>query len=127
MSDLSLPAGLANPDARLRLAGTRALTNGVPVELTPREREMLQVLLERAGRVVQREELYRAVWGGAMPYRDRSVDVLVKRIRRKLAAADPHVAYVHTHYGIGYRLSAAWRDVEAPVRVDRNADEGGIG
>jgi DNA-binding response OmpR family regulator len=41
-----------------------------------------------------------------MPYRDRSVDVWVKKLRGKLAAAAPEYRFVHTHYGFGYRLWA---------------------
>jgi DNA-binding response OmpR family regulator len=41
-----------------------------------------------------------------MPYRDRSVDVWVKKLRGKLAEAAPQYRFVHTHYGFGYRLGA---------------------
>jgi DNA-binding response OmpR family regulator len=80
--------------------------DGVSVSLTPREMELLLVLAKRPGRVVQREEIYEEVWGGVMPYRDRSVDVWVKKLRGKLAAAAPEYQFVHTHYGFGYRLAA---------------------
>jgi len=80
--------------------------DGTRVSLTPREMEVLLVLAARPGRVVQRQEIYEAVWGGAMPYRDRSVDVWVKKLRGKLAAAAPEYRFVHTHYGFGYRLWA---------------------
>jgi DNA-binding response OmpR family regulator len=79
---------------------------GVRVSLTPREMEVLVVLASRPGQVVQRQQIYEAVWGGTMPYRDRSVDVWVKKLRGKLAAAAPHTRFVHTHYGFGYRLWA---------------------
>jgi DNA-binding response OmpR family regulator len=77
---------------------------GVRVPLTRREMEVLLVLARRPGRVVQRQEIYEEVWGGAMPYRDRSVDVWVKKLRGKLASAAPDYLFVHTHYGFGYRL-----------------------
>jgi DNA-binding response OmpR family regulator len=76
------------------------------IALTPREMQVLLVLAARPGRVVQRQEIYEAVWGGTMPYRDRSVDVWVKKLRGKLAAAAPQYRFVHTHYGFGYRLWA---------------------
>jgi DNA-binding response OmpR family regulator len=79
---------------------------GVRVALTPREMEVLLVLAARPGSVVQRHEIYEAVWGGTMPYRDRSVDVWVKKLRRKLATVAPRYQFVHTHYGFGYRLWA---------------------
>jgi len=40
-----------------------------------------------------------------MPYRDRSVDVFVRKVRRKLAAVSPEWEYIHTHFGIGYRFA----------------------
>jgi DNA-binding response OmpR family regulator len=80
--------------------------DGIRIALTPREMEVLLVLAAREGRVVQRQEIYEAVWGGAMPHRDRSVDVWVKKLRRKLATAAPRYRFVHTHYGFGYRLWA---------------------
>jgi two-component system response regulator BaeR len=80
--------------------------DGVRLSLTPREMEVLLVLAARPGRVVQRQEIYEAVWGGHMPYRDRSVDVWIKKLRRKLAIAAPGHVFVHTHYGFGYRLWA---------------------
>ena len=76
------------------------------VSLTRREMELLLVLANRPGKVVQRQEIYQAVWGGVMPYRDRSVDVWVKKLRDKLALAAPDYRFVHTHYGFGYRLWA---------------------
>jgi DNA-binding response OmpR family regulator len=83
-----------------------AEADGVLVALTPRELEVLLVLAVQPGRVVQRQEIYDAVWGGAMAYRDRSVDVWVRKLRRKLAQAAPRYQFVHTHYGFGYRLQA---------------------
>ncbi len=80
--------------------------DGTRTSLTPREMEVLLVLAARPGRVVQRQEIYEAVWGGAMPYRDRSVDVWVKKLRGKLSDAAPQYRFVHTHYGFGYRLWA---------------------
>jgi DNA-binding response OmpR family regulator len=40
-----------------------------------------------------------------MAYRDRSVDVFVRRVRKKLDEAAPGWEYIHTHFGIGYRFA----------------------
>lgn len=90
----------------LRPSTNEAEVDGVVVALTRREMELLMVLAKRPGKVVRRQEIYEEVWGGAMPYRDRSVDVWVKKLRGKLAAAAPDYQFVHTHYGFGYRLHA---------------------
>ena len=63
------------------------------------------VLAERADRVVPRAEIYQLVWGNRMPYRDRSVDVFVRKVRNKLEICAPDWTFLHTHFGIGYRFA----------------------
>jgi DNA-binding response OmpR family regulator len=81
------------------------LISGQRVALTVREFQVLLCLALQADRVVTRQHIYEQVWGGAMGHRDRSVDVFVRKVRRKLAAVDPDSTFVHTHFGFGYRLS----------------------
>ena len=89
-----------HPDEYLAKAGGQALN------LTARELDVLAALIEREGRIVSREELYRTVWGE--PYRksDRSVDVYVSKLRLKLEEAVPDQRFIHTHFGFGYRFQA---------------------
>lgn len=89
----------------LRLDDREALVNGTRAALTVREFEVLVAMAYRPDRVITREDVYGRVWGGRMPHRDRAVDVHVKRIRSKLASVAPDWAFVHTHFGIGYRLA----------------------
>ena len=89
----------------LRPTGYEVLVNGRRAALTIREFETLYVLVERSDRVVRREELYDLIWGGPMSYRDRSVDVFVRKVRHKLAAASPDWTYIHTHFAVGYRFT----------------------
>jgi DNA-binding response OmpR family regulator len=81
------------------------LADGKRVGLTVREFQTFLVLAHRPDRVVTRPEIYALVWGGQMTYRDRSVDVFVRKVRRKLDACSPGWAYIHTHFGVGYRFS----------------------
>ncbi len=80
---------------------------GERIELTPREFEILRVLLTNAGRLVTKGRLLRAVWGEAYAGEDSYVYVHVGQLRRKLAAADPggtlHDLIV-TEPGVGYRV-----------------------
>ena len=80
------------------------LAGGRRVGLTVREFQTFMVLAQRPDRVITRPEIYALVWGGQMSYRDRSVDVFVRKVRRKLAACAPGWVYVHTHFGVGYRF-----------------------
>jgi DNA-binding response OmpR family regulator len=86
------------PDEFLVLAG------GSPLAVTVRELNLLSALMERTGRIVSRDELYRVVWGDFRRKDDRSVDVYVGRIRHKLAEAVPGRSFIHTHFGFGYRF-----------------------
>jgi two-component system KDP operon response regulator KdpE len=77
------------------------------VELTPREFEILRVLLAHPGRLVTKGRLLRAVWGEAYQREDSYVYVHVSQLRRKLAAADPSGGLrdlIVTEPGVGYRV-----------------------
>ena len=95
----------------------QAFVGGVSVDLTRREFELIQLLADAQGQVMQREEVYQRVWGYAMVHGDRSVDVFVRKLRQKLERASPRWRYIHTHFGIGYRFAAESVDTvaEAPV------------
>jgi two-component system, OmpR family, KDP operon response regulator KdpE len=82
---------------------------GTPVALTPREFEILRVLLAHPGRLVTKGRLLRAVWGEAYQGEDSYIYVHVSQLRRKLAAADPDGALrdlIMTEPGVGYRVRA---------------------
>ncbi|HEX5989439.1 MAG TPA: winged helix-turn-helix domain-containing protein [Solirubrobacterales bacterium] len=83
----------------------QVLADGKRAGLTVREFELFFMLAERVDSVVQRPQIYTAIWGGTMQRRDRSVDVLVRKVRAKLELVAPGWTYIHTHFGIGYRFS----------------------
>jgi two-component system alkaline phosphatase synthesis response regulator PhoP len=89
----------------IRAAEHTVLLDGVPLVLTVREVALLSELASHPDRVLTREELYAAVWGGELRTSDRSVDVYVSRLRAKLGAVIPGMRFIHTHFGIGYRYS----------------------
>jgi DNA-binding response OmpR family regulator len=96
-----------------------AFVGGRAVGLTRREFELLHLLAAAAQRVVPRERVYERVWGYSMAHGDRSVDVFVRKLRKKLEVASPGWVYLHTHFGVGYRFDAqeaeeAGADGEAP-------------
>jgi two-component system KDP operon response regulator KdpE len=126
------PFGVAELHARLRVALRRAggpvadpggrvvvgplvfdtarhavSVDGRPVDLTPREFEILRVLLAHAGRLVTKGRILRAVWGEAYQGEDSYIYVHVSQLRRKLAAADPDgrlADLIVTEPGVGYRV-----------------------
>src|SRR5947199_1951331 len=91
-------------ELEIRADQFQAFVGGQNLDLTRREFELLQLLAGSPGQVLQREEIYQRVWGYAMAHGDRSVDVFVRKLRQKLEAASPRWRYIHTHFGIGYRL-----------------------
>jgi len=104
-ADESLHVG----DLSLALNSRTALCNGMPVELTGAEFNMLELLLRRAGMVVTREELAQAALGRPLSAFDRSVDVHVSRLRRKLGCTSGGEERIRPVRGIGYFYIAASR------------------
>jgi two-component system, OmpR family, KDP operon response regulator KdpE len=93
----------------LELDATRHLVRvgGEGIDLTPREFEILRVLLVHSGRLVTKGRLLRAVWGEAYQGEDSYVHVHVSRLRRKLGDADPTGSLrdlIVTEPGVGYRI-----------------------
>jgi two-component system phosphate regulon response regulator PhoB len=76
---------------------------GRPVELTPKEFDLLHALLAAAGRVLSREHLLNRVWGYARAdeIESRTVDVHIRRLRAKLGAEERRIATIK---GVGYRF-----------------------
>jgi DNA-binding response OmpR family regulator len=91
-------------ELEIRADQFQAFVGGRSLDLTRREFELLQLLTDARGTVLQREEIYQRVWGYAMAHGDRSVDVFVRKLRQKLETASPQWRYIHTHFGIGYRF-----------------------
>ena len=85
-----------SPTSRSGLREYQLLADGRRVGLTVREFQTFLVLAQRPDRVVTRPEIYALVWGGQMTYRDRSVDVFVRKVRRKLAPVGARLD-VHPH------------------------------
>ncbi len=95
---------LVDPDRRsVRL-------DGDPIELTTTEFELLRVLVARAGRVVPRERLMELARGEDYASFDRSVDVHVSHIRRKLGDDPRSPRLIKTVRGVGYTVPSdpAW-------------------
>src|SRR3954467_4973895 len=104
-------------ELEIRADQFQAFVGGQSLDLTRREFELLQLLADARGTVLQREEIYQRVWGYAMAHGDRSVDVFVRKLRQKLETASPRWRYIHTHFGIGYRF-----DPETDDFAEQTAD-----
>jgi DNA-binding response OmpR family regulator len=101
-------------EIEIRTDQFQAFVAGESLDLTRREFELLQLLAEDTGNVIERETIYQKVWGYAMAHGDRSVDVFVRKLRHKLEKRSPGFRYIHTHFGVGYRFAAEASVPEEP-------------
>jgi two-component system alkaline phosphatase synthesis response regulator PhoP len=80
------------------------LIDGWSVELTPTEFNLLQVLLSRAGYVLTRSELISKGLGVDYEGLERTLDSHMRNLRQKIETDSGQPTYIHTVYGVGYRL-----------------------
>ncbi len=80
----------------------RASKNGVPVELTMKEFDLILFLMKNPGRVYSRESLLDLVWGYDYQGDTRTVDVHIRRLREKLEINPAQPEYIITKWGVGY-------------------------
>ncbi len=78
--------------------------NKGPIDLTPREFELLACLMRNAGKVVSREDLLHDAWGWEFITETKTVDTHIKRLRDKIEAAGYDPKLVETVRGYGYRF-----------------------
>jgi DNA-binding response OmpR family regulator len=83
----------------------QAWFQGQPLKLRPREYDLLCFLARHRGQVFTRQALLSHVWGEESYIDERTVDVHVRRLRKKLAAIAPDVQVILTEWGVGYRLA----------------------
>jgi DNA-binding response OmpR family regulator len=93
-------------DLKLDTKNYTAQANGEPLDLRPKEFELLAALAVRPGELKSREELAKEVWGDVGVGFSRTIDVHIRRIRASLAEKKSDYEYVHTVRGLGYRFEA---------------------
>jgi DNA-binding response OmpR family regulator len=110
-------------ELEIRADQFQAFVGGGSLDLTRREFELLLLLAEAEGQVLEREAIYQRVWGYAMAHGDRSVDVFVRKLRQKLEKRSPGWSYIHTHFGVGYRFDPEpVSEISPPARQPSAAD-----
>jgi len=93
-------------ELRLDPDNVQAYVDGESAELTPTEFRLVYTLAREQGRVLTRDELLQRVWGRRATHRDRTVDVFVRKLREKIDRRASRHAFIHTRYGVGYKLEA---------------------
>ena len=107
-ADTPLVAQLSFDEGRLQVDTTRheVLLDGAPVPLTPSEYKLLVTLARYPGRVYSRLELVSRIQGHDHAGYERTIDVHVKNLRKKIEVDPRTPRYVQTVQGVGYRLAA---------------------
>lgn len=90
-------------DLRMHVAKRRVTRAGKVIALSPRELDLLQVLMLEPGRVFSRTELCERVWQRSHEYDTRTVEIFIARLRKKVDA-EPATPLIHTVRSLGYSL-----------------------
>ncbi len=77
---------------------------GAPTDLTPREFQILQALMQQPGRAFDRDLLLTVIWGEGFVGDPKTIDVYVRRLREKIEADPAHPTLIVTVWGVGYRF-----------------------
>lgn len=93
-------------DIALDPAQRLAFKNGVSVELTAKEYDLIELFMKNPRRVYSRESLMDAVWGYTYAGDYRTVDVHIRRLREKLETNPAEPEYIMTKWGVGYYFKA---------------------
>src|SRR5580700_11415108 len=84
-----------------------------PVVLTRKEYALLSLLVQNAGEIIPRDALLLRIWGYSSQIRTRTLDVHIRRLRKKLGSYSEQ--YIETIFGIGYRFQ--------PFRLQRSLQD----
>jgi DNA-binding response OmpR family regulator len=96
------PEGYSDAHIELDYRGAALNVDARPVKLTRKECELLTLLAQNAGEIVPREVLLLRVWGYGREIRTRTLDVHIRRLRKKLGTYGDQ--YIETIFGVGYRF-----------------------
>ncbi len=104
------PAEVTQGELTVNFLRHEAFLAGKPLNLTPIEFSLLGVLVREPGRVFSRAQLIDKVLGYDYDGFDRTIDVHILNLRRKLEPDPSHPRYIKTVYGAGYKLLEVSRD-----------------
>src|SRR5712672_39210 len=102
-------------DSHLEVDFARAMAavDSRRIVLTRKEYELLSLLVQNAGEIIPRDALLWRIWGYSTQIRTRTLDVHIRRLRKKLGGYSDQ--YIETIFGIGYRFQ--------PFRIQRSLQD----
>lgn len=93
---------LTSRDMRVDCESRRVFISDKEVNLTAKEYDLLEILMNNPDKVYSREDLLNTIWGYDYPGDARTVDVHVRRLREKIESNPSEPVYIHTKWGVGY-------------------------
>ncbi len=100
------PGEIVKNELRMDLDARRVFIQDKEVNLTAKEFDLLELLVNNPNKVYSREQLLSIVWGYEYPGDVRTVDVHVRRLREKIEENPKEPKYVNTKWGVGYYFKA---------------------
>ena len=91
---------------RMDMDRHEVIVDGKVVELTPKEFQILQQLIQDPSRVFSRDELLTRVWGEGCALEEHTLDVHIHSLRHKIESDPAHPQYIVTVRGVGYKLKS---------------------
>ncbi len=103
--DIPQPVCLEAGPLSLNTSSREVTRNGLPIELTPREYSLLELLMKNKTRVLPRSSIVEAIWGWDASISENTLDVFIRSLRHKIEQPDmPKL--IRTVRGIGYRIQS---------------------
>lgn len=100
-----IPALLVYKDLSIDLDKRYVTLSGNRIELTPKEFDLLALLVQHPGKSFSRKELLRSVWGYTFAGYEHTVTAHVNRLRNKIEPSFAQPEYILTAWGVGYRFA----------------------
>ncbi len=101
-SEKENPSTVVFGDMRVDVDSRRVFVGDREVNLTAKEFDLLELLMNHPGKVYGRNKLLNDVWGYEYPGDVRTVDVHIRRLREKIETNPSEPDYIHTKWGVGY-------------------------
>lgn len=89
-------------DVKMDIENARVFIKESEINLTSKEFELMELLVNNPGKVYTRDDLLNIVWGADYPGDARTVDVHIRRLREKIESNPSEPRYIHTKWGKGY-------------------------
>jgi DNA-binding response OmpR family regulator len=102
----SVKQSISIGDVELDLRRLKATKNGESLSLSPREFEILHLLIAHAGETVTREQMLHHIWGKHASLYTRTIDAHITRLRHKIEENPANPQHIITVHRVGYRLIA---------------------